>query len=241
MDSRKKSAGFTLVELAIVMIIVGLLVGGVLKGQELITNARVTAAVKQVKGAEAAVLTFRDMYRALPGDMVDANMRIPHPPGVPQGNGNGNYQLDNGPGFPPDEEGPFFFTHLWLAGLTTDINPIQGEAAWGGMYPDAKIGSCGLHPGWSLGRNADFANAVPDNAPMMGLHLTFTRTPRAVLESCMTSNHAARIDTKLDDGGPITGSVRSYFTEGGCHEGSGGIYMESDTGEDCGLFVKIQN
>jgi prepilin-type N-terminal cleavage/methylation domain-containing protein len=53
-------AGFTLVELAIVMIIIGLLIAGVLKGQELIANARVTSTVAQVKAIDAAISTFKD-------------------------------------------------------------------------------------------------------------------------------------------------------------------------------------
>ena len=63
-------AGFTLVELAIVMIIIGLLIAGVLKGQELIGNARVTSTVAQIKAIDAATSTFKDTYAALPGDMT---------------------------------------------------------------------------------------------------------------------------------------------------------------------------
>ncbi|MCD8566562.1 MAG: prepilin-type N-terminal cleavage/methylation domain-containing protein [Alphaproteobacteria bacterium] len=59
--------GFTLVELAIVMIIIGLLIGGILKGQELIANAQITNAVTQIKGMDGAVATFRETYNAFPG------------------------------------------------------------------------------------------------------------------------------------------------------------------------------
>ncbi|MCB9991587.1 MAG: prepilin-type N-terminal cleavage/methylation domain-containing protein [Rhodospirillales bacterium] len=63
----KRQAGFTLVELAVVMIIIGLLIGGVLKGQELIANAQITGTASAVKSIDAATTTFRDTYAALPG------------------------------------------------------------------------------------------------------------------------------------------------------------------------------
>jgi len=70
--------GFTLVELAIVMTIIGLLIGGILKGQELMQNARVTATIAQVRSYEAATTTFRDKYEAIPGDMKNADARLPN-------------------------------------------------------------------------------------------------------------------------------------------------------------------
>ncbi len=76
MKKQKHSLGFTLVELAIVMTIIGLLIGGILKGQELLENARVTATIAQVKGSTAALSTFRDIYGATPGDMSNASRRI---------------------------------------------------------------------------------------------------------------------------------------------------------------------
>ena len=55
--------GFTLVEIAIVLVIVGLLLGGVLKGQALITGAKVTSSISQIKALETAVYGFQDRYR----------------------------------------------------------------------------------------------------------------------------------------------------------------------------------
>jgi prepilin-type N-terminal cleavage/methylation domain-containing protein len=74
--------GFTLVELAIVMTIIGLLIGGILKGQELMQNARITSTVSQVKSYSAAVTTFKDMYQATPGDMLNAGTRLVGCPGA---------------------------------------------------------------------------------------------------------------------------------------------------------------
>ncbi len=69
--------GFTLVELAIVLVIVGLLIGGILKGQQLMQNSRVTTTVAQIKGIEAATTNFRDVYGGLPGDLKNSVVKIP--------------------------------------------------------------------------------------------------------------------------------------------------------------------
>ena len=65
---RAAQAGFTLVEIAIVLVIVGLLLAGVLKGQELIENSRVKAAAGEMNGVSAAFNAYRDRFRTLPGD-----------------------------------------------------------------------------------------------------------------------------------------------------------------------------
>jgi prepilin-type N-terminal cleavage/methylation domain-containing protein len=69
----KDQKGFTLVEIAIVLVIIGLLIGGVLKGQSLIHNAKVKRLVNDVEGLRAAVLTYQDRFGMYPGDENDAN------------------------------------------------------------------------------------------------------------------------------------------------------------------------
>jgi prepilin-type N-terminal cleavage/methylation domain-containing protein len=69
----KKQKGFTLIEIAIVLVIIGLLVGGVLQGQELIENSRVKQVVKDMNGTAAAIFTYQDRYGRLPGDDGNAN------------------------------------------------------------------------------------------------------------------------------------------------------------------------
>jgi prepilin-type N-terminal cleavage/methylation domain-containing protein len=68
MKSRKQS-GFTLVEIAIVLVVIGLLLGGILKGQQLINSARVRNLADQNSGVQAAYYGFVDRFRNLPGDM----------------------------------------------------------------------------------------------------------------------------------------------------------------------------
>src|SRR3989449_5075772 len=88
--NRKKSTetGFTLVEIAIVLVIIGLLLGGILKGQEMITQAKIKNAINDFNGITVAVTSYQDRYRALPGDDQNATARwTTQSPG--KGNGDG--------------------------------------------------------------------------------------------------------------------------------------------------------
>ena len=89
----RQQRGFTLIEIAIVLVIIGLLLGGVLKGQELIQSARVRNLISQQDGVKAAYFGFLDRYRALPGDYTTATTNIANivaTAACNNGNGNGN-------------------------------------------------------------------------------------------------------------------------------------------------------
>ena len=209
----RAQAGFTLVELAIVMIIIGLLIAGVLKGQALITNAKVTAQVAQFKALDAATSTFKDMYSALPGDIALASTRLPNCAVAPCNvNGNGNGVIDVLPAAAPTaaNEAGTYFVHLAAADLVTGITSNGVVTVWGNLLPAAKIGG-GLQPGSSTGVNGDFINLVNGAtiAPVAGLYLTLTQTAGAIPAVSITPNQAQRIDTKVDDGSPGSGSVRA--------------------------------
>lgn len=81
-----KERGFTLVELAIVLVIIGLILGAILKGQELINNARIKRLYNQYREVVAAVYTYYDKYGAYPGDDPNANSRWSS---APNGDGDG--------------------------------------------------------------------------------------------------------------------------------------------------------
>lgn len=82
-------SGFSLIEIAIVLVIIGLMMGGSIKGQELIANARVRNLVGQMDDVKAAYFGFTDRYRALPGDYAAATTSIPNCGSCENGNGNG--------------------------------------------------------------------------------------------------------------------------------------------------------
>ena len=79
-------SGFTLIEIAIVMVIIGLLLGGVLKGQEMITNAQIKRAINDFDGISAGVYGYLDRYTAMPGDDNGAVARFT---ALADGNANG--------------------------------------------------------------------------------------------------------------------------------------------------------
>lgn len=86
----RRQDGFTLIEIAIVLVIIGLLLGGVLKGQELITSARVRNLISTQDGIKAAYFGFQDRFRALPGDYTTATTNIVG--AISNGNGNGRVE-----------------------------------------------------------------------------------------------------------------------------------------------------
>lgn len=90
----KRQQGFTLIEIAIVLVIIGLLLGGVLKGQELITSARVRNMISTQDGVKAAYFGFLDRFRALPGDYTAATTNITGVANFATNNGNGNGRVE---------------------------------------------------------------------------------------------------------------------------------------------------
>jgi prepilin-type N-terminal cleavage/methylation domain-containing protein len=129
---KKSQSGFTIIELAIVMVIVGLLIGGVLKGQEMITNSRLKRIEKDHAGFLAALYTYQDRYLQLPGDDSGAAARFnAYTVGADNANGNGDGSIDGfwdepSPGTDAStwltngsQETVKFFAHLRASGLFT--------------------------------------------------------------------------------------------------------------------------
>lgn len=128
---RMHQRGFTLIEIAIVLVIIGLLLGGVLKGQELITSARVRNLISAQDGVKAAFFGFQDRFRAYPGDYSQASQNIPTVTTSSclanngNGNGDGNGLIDT------SMESILAWEHLSKAGFITgtyDCNTTESPS-----------------------------------------------------------------------------------------------------------------
>lgn len=134
----RRQSGFTLIEIAIVLVIIGLLLGGILKGQELITQGRIRNVANDLQSVTAAINLYQDRYRALPGDDAGAAARwtITAPLGT-LGDGiiQGNY--DSGTSTDQSRQ---FWLHLRRAGL---IGGPSNDA----LPPNAASGTIGVQNG----------------------------------------------------------------------------------------------
>ena len=105
---QRRQTGFTLVEIAIVLVIIGLLLGGVLKGQELITQAKIKNVSNDLSGITAAVYGYQDRYKSLPGDDPNGHTRWTDTSAL--GTTPGNAKIDA-------DEQSLFWEHLRKAGF----------------------------------------------------------------------------------------------------------------------------
>ena len=190
-----KQSGFTLVELAIVLVIIGLLLGGILKGQELINSARVRNLADMNSGIQAAYYGFIDRYRQVPGDMSAAlatqaiGQAIANPAAAATV-GNGQIDAANW------DEASAAWEQLSKAGFIQGIYP--GGATTGAQYAVAGIAPVNaLNGTLLLARSADYS-ATGASAQRLNL----------VLGNNIPVNIARELDVKVDDGQPLTGVLR---------------------------------
>lgn len=201
----EKQKGFTLVELAIVLVIVGLLIAGILKGQELITNSQITSTIQQMESFGGAVNTFKQNYGAYPGDMSNASTRLADCAANPCNNGTGDSVIGVNVGGVPTlaDEGAFFFNHLRAAELITSFDGTA-TLQFGAALPNASIGG-----GYLVGDNRTGATGFTAAELRRAPHLVLTSSVANVATGTgvLSPTQAARIDRTIDDGAPDSGSV----------------------------------
>jgi len=201
MNSSKQS-GFTLVEIAIVLVVIGLLLGGILKGQQLINSARVRNLADQNSGVQAAYYGFIDRFRNLPGDMPCASARTAVGGAVSADcattnvGGNGNGRIDT------VVEAGAVWSHLSVAGFLT--------GTYTGVTPNATVYSTGVASGLvpanafqgpiMLAHSNDYIEGATRSAVVRLIYSFGGNIPVPLLRD---------LDQKLDDGTAGTGVLRS--------------------------------
>lgn len=178
---KSQQSGFTLVEIAIVLVIIGLLLGGILKGQEMITQAKIKNVIADFSGISAAYHGYQDRYRAIPGDDPGATRwGLTAPASAGNGVVTGAYNSGTA-----TDESRLWWDHLRRAGFVSGSGSQQPFNAVTGMI-GVQSGSNGGTPATALG---GFAGLI-------------------VCSSNLPDKIAIAVDTQMDDGKIATGTVR---------------------------------
>ncbi|HKA44625.1 MAG TPA: prepilin-type N-terminal cleavage/methylation domain-containing protein [Burkholderiales bacterium] len=193
----RKQSGFTLIEIAIVLVIIGLLLGGVLKGQELITSARVRNIITQQDGIKAAYFGFLDRFRSLPGDYALASTNINCTPTCTNGNGNGQITPNGVAGATIDEH-IAAWEHLSKSGF------INGSYTYAAV-PETTASAL-TNP------YVRYVQLIYDNSYGVG---GLVSRHNIKTGNQVPSDILAEIDRKIDDGNPIGGIFQFSPYNGG--------------------------
>lgn len=200
----KQASGFTLVEISIVMIIIGLLIGGTFGGMKLVENMQVNKTVQDLKAIESAALTFKDTYGRLPGDMPNTAARLPSCTDAPCATGgNGDRAIDRSAiwntAIVATDERFTFWHHLAAASLLSMDYKNTTTTDYGEGQPQAPIG---------VGYRLVTQNAADVCHNYAGSHILLGVPSSGVIaapEGGISCRTYSSIDTKTDDGLPKTG------------------------------------
>ncbi|PIR34421.1 MAG: hypothetical protein COV36_00930 [Alphaproteobacteria bacterium CG11_big_fil_rev_8_21_14_0_20_44_7] len=202
--------GFTLVELSIVLVIIGLLIGGVLVAQSMISSSKVQGVMKEYGQYEAAIRLFHATYKAMPGDST----RVAAMLGVGAGNNDGRLSTN--------AEQYSAWNQLTAAGLVLkNADTASGDYSnsWGSgaemgvnipkskVYDDAGWAFYGLI-GWNMYNAGNWENVGRNQIRLAARRPGSdgnTHTQNWV--GPLYPQEALSIDTKMDDSLPGTGDV----------------------------------
>lgn len=241
--------GFSLVELAISVTIIGVLIAGVVKGQEVIQNARITATIAQALQYDKALSSFNDVYVGLPGDFAAATTDIPGcvtNATCADGNGDGVISKDGlnaedwlGWGTTnvarDSKESIQFWKHLAVAGLIEGVDVFDDGTApfvWGESHPSSPLGG-----------GVEF---FYDQNTAFGPSVHVFRFSRNGINGggtlpIMSPLYAQALDRKADDGQAWSGRfVVDYgSSDTACHDVD--VYKISNTDKVCTLYYVVYN
>ena len=194
--SKQSQRGFTLVEIAVVLVIIGLLLGGVLKGQELINSARVKALSQDFRNVPTLLYAYQDKYRSLPGDDKNASTNVDTT--ALNGDGNGRLEGDWNTSS-ADDEACKFWQHLRLAGLLAGSDALTAGGTCAIQPQNASGGTMGIETAYS-GHSAFIAG-------MKGVYLC---------SDGIQGRYVRQLDQTMDNGDSATGSMRAAaYASGG--------------------------
>ena len=180
-----KQTGFTLIELAIVLVIIGLLLGGVLRGQELINSARVKNLTRDFQNIQVFTYGYQDRFHALPGDDAAA---IAHVAATTNGNGNGQIagQWDSANAA---DESYLYWQGVRLAGFAPGPTALADLQFQPRNTNGGRLGIQSIGAGFNK---------------ITGMTGAF-----AICSTGILGRDAVQIDISLDDGETSTGTIRS--------------------------------
>jgi prepilin-type N-terminal cleavage/methylation domain-containing protein len=186
----RKQSGFTLLEIAIVLVIIGLLMVGVFKGQDLINSAKVKTFANDFRNIPLLIYGYQDKYRAIPGDDSKAG---PHLGGTPPpGNGNG---LIDGTWYPTKfTESAIFWQHVRLAKLAS-----------GPIVPGVVTETTDVPPDF-LPRNTD-GGIIGIQSNLTSKYITGLRGTYLICSAGLLGRFVKQLDIAMDDGCPNTGAM----------------------------------
>ncbi|MFZ4542068.1 MAG: type II secretion system protein [Rickettsiales bacterium] len=237
---RPRPSAFSLVELSIVLVILGLLVGGILSGQALIRAAQIRSQIAQIQNYQIAVNTFRGKYNYLPGDIPDplASQLGLGARAAANGRGNGDGLLEgqNGGGaasgaYAMGGEVLTFWCDLTAVGLTTQalqvansplyvqtVNPVTATTSpsLSDLFPRAKLENAYLYV-WSSRVGTDISGSTDGgrSGNYFGLSGLDSLTVGGSLNpSYISVADAWAIDSKRDDGLPYSGNTQAIDVRG---------------------------
>ncbi len=241
MSSSKNNSAFTLVELAIVIVIIGLITGGILGAQSLIASAKVNSAVTDIEKMGTGLKAFELEYNSLPGDLSDAYDYFGDDCGSNSThdssgcNGNGDKCIggisSTCPAINWKYEGDYrrSLAHLNISGIIPNIpfsiNSRSGDCTVGKVIPKIFNGIYMLYGDGQSQYVRTFQRA------------SFSTQCRFSNYQVTTPQNIRKLDIKLDDGNGISGNFIGY--SGNSCLSSSGIYNISNSNEDCGFMAKI--
>ena len=198
---KNRQQGFTLVEIAIVLVIIGLLLGGILKGQEMITQAKIKNVIADFSGISAAYHGYQDRYRAIPGDDPNAGTRWTTAPPAFPGSGNGVVEGTYNTACPTvvalgTAETCKWWDDLRRAGFVSGNGPQQPFNAVTGLIGVQTGDGAGPPSGPVLGAGGAGAGGFS------GLIICSANLPDKI---------AIAVDTQMDDGQRLSGTVRGQL------------------------------